>query len=91
LDEEVSAFRSFRLNRVQRMLSADGKPVRLGGRALDILAAPSAPTPVTDLPRYFLTDPSIPLQFRCNSAAPSPAIPLLDRVAEFSRQSELLQ
>jgi predicted ATPase/DNA-binding winged helix-turn-helix (wHTH) protein len=39
MDEEVFAFGSFRLIRAQRMLSEDGKPVRIGGRALDILAA----------------------------------------------------
>ena len=39
MDEEVFAFGSFRLNPAQRMLSEDGTPVRLGGRALDILAA----------------------------------------------------
>ena len=39
MDEEVFAFGSFRLIPAQRMLSEDGKPVRLGGRALDILAA----------------------------------------------------
>jgi predicted ATPase/DNA-binding winged helix-turn-helix (wHTH) protein len=39
MDEEVFAFGPFRLIPAQRMLSADGKPVRLGGRALDILAA----------------------------------------------------
>jgi predicted ATPase/DNA-binding winged helix-turn-helix (wHTH) protein len=39
MDEEVFAFGSFRLLPAQRMLSEDGKPVRLGGRALDILTA----------------------------------------------------
>lgn len=39
MDEEVFAFGSFRLIPAQRMLSEDGKPVRLGSRALDILAA----------------------------------------------------
>ena len=39
MDEEVFAFGSFRLNPAQRMLSEDGNPVHLGGRALDILAA----------------------------------------------------
>jgi DNA-binding winged helix-turn-helix (wHTH) protein len=39
MDEEVFAFGSFRLIPAQRMLSENGKPVRLGGRALDILAA----------------------------------------------------
>ena len=39
MDEEVFAFGSFRLIPAQRMLSEDGKPVRLGGRALDLLAA----------------------------------------------------
>ena len=39
MDEEVVAFGSFRLVPAQRMLSEDGKPVRIGGRALDILAA----------------------------------------------------
>ncbi len=39
MHEEVFTFGSFRLIPAQRMLSEDGKPVRLGGRALDILAA----------------------------------------------------
>src|SRR6516164_3393713 len=39
MDGEVVAFGSFRLIPAQRMLSVDGKRVRLGGRALDILAA----------------------------------------------------
>src|SRR5215469_5937008 len=39
MDEEVFAFGSFRLIPAQRMLSEDGKPLRLGGRALDILVA----------------------------------------------------
>src|SRR6516164_8332003 len=39
MDGEVVAFGSFRLVPAQRMLSEDGKPVRIGGRALAILAA----------------------------------------------------
>jgi len=39
MDGEIFAFGSFRLIPAQRMLSEDGKPVRLGSRALDILAA----------------------------------------------------
>jgi DNA-binding winged helix-turn-helix (wHTH) protein len=39
MDEEVFAFGSLRLIPAQRMLIEDGKPVRLGGRALDILIA----------------------------------------------------
>ncbi|MBV8521947.1 MAG: helix-turn-helix transcriptional regulator, partial [Acetobacteraceae bacterium] len=39
MDEETFAFGSFRLIPAQRMLSEDGKPVRLGSRALDILVA----------------------------------------------------
>src|SRR6516165_5614114 len=39
MDEEVFAFGSFRLVPAQRMLSEDGKPLRLGSRAFDILAA----------------------------------------------------
>jgi predicted ATPase/DNA-binding winged helix-turn-helix (wHTH) protein len=39
MDEEVFAFGSFRLIPAQRLLAEGGKPVRLGGRALDILAA----------------------------------------------------
>jgi len=39
MDEEVFAFGSFRLIPAQRTLSEDGKPLRLGGRALDILVA----------------------------------------------------
>ena len=39
MDEEVVVFGSFRLVPAQRMLSEDGKPVRIGGRALAILAA----------------------------------------------------
>ena len=39
MDEEVFAFGSFRLLPAQRMLSEDGKPLRLGSRAFDILAA----------------------------------------------------
>jgi predicted ATPase/DNA-binding winged helix-turn-helix (wHTH) protein len=42
MDEDAFAFGSFRLNPAQRMLSEDGKPVRLGNRALDILAALTA-------------------------------------------------
>src|SRR6516165_5250292 len=37
MDEEVFAFGSFRLIPAQRMLSEDGKPLRVGSRALDIL------------------------------------------------------
>jgi len=37
VDEEVFAFGSFRLIPAQRVLLDDGKPVRLGNRALDIL------------------------------------------------------
>ena len=37
MDEEVFAFGSFRLTPAQRMLSEDGKPLRVGSRALDIL------------------------------------------------------
>jgi predicted ATPase/DNA-binding winged helix-turn-helix (wHTH) protein len=39
MDEEVFAFGSFRLIPAQRMLSEDGKPLRLGSRAFDILVA----------------------------------------------------
>ena len=39
MDEETFAFGSFRLIPVQRMLLEDGKPLRLGSRALDILVA----------------------------------------------------
>jgi predicted ATPase/DNA-binding winged helix-turn-helix (wHTH) protein len=39
MDEEVFAFGSFRLIPAQRVLFEDGKPLRLGGRALDILVA----------------------------------------------------
>src|SRR5262252_8636804 len=39
MDEEVFAFGSFRLIPAQCMLSEDGKLLRLGGRALDILVA----------------------------------------------------
>src|SRR6516164_5061201 len=39
MNEEIFAFGSFQLIPAQRMLSEDGKPVRLGSRALDILAA----------------------------------------------------
>jgi len=38
VDEEVFAFGSFRLIPAQRMLLEDGKPLRLGSRAFDILA-----------------------------------------------------
>ena len=38
MDEEVFAFGSFRLIPAQRMLLEDGKPLRLGSRAFDILA-----------------------------------------------------
>src|SRR6266403_1002550 len=37
MDEETFAFGSFRLIPAQRMLFEDGKPLRLGSRALDIL------------------------------------------------------
>src|SRR6266481_96544 len=37
VDEEVFVFGSFRLIPAQRMLFEDGKPLRLGSRALDIL------------------------------------------------------
>src|ERR1700737_3779946 len=37
VDEEVLVFGSFRLVAAQRMLLEDGKPLRLGSRALDIL------------------------------------------------------
>jgi DNA-binding winged helix-turn-helix (wHTH) protein len=37
VDEETFAFGSFRLIPAQRMLLEDGKPLRLGSRALDIL------------------------------------------------------
>jgi DNA-binding winged helix-turn-helix (wHTH) protein len=37
MDEESFAFGSFRLIPAQRMLFEDGKPLRLGSRALDIL------------------------------------------------------
>ena len=37
VDEETFAFGSFRLIPAQRVLFEDGKPLRLGGRALDIL------------------------------------------------------
>src|SRR5262249_20302400 len=37
MDEEAFAFGSFRLVPAQRVLLDDGKPVRLGSRALDIL------------------------------------------------------
>jgi hypothetical protein len=43
MDEEVVAFCSFRLIPAQPMLSEDGKPVRIGGRALDILVALTKP------------------------------------------------
>ena len=39
MDEEVFTFGSFRLIPTQRILSEDGKPLRLGSRALDILLA----------------------------------------------------
>jgi predicted ATPase/DNA-binding winged helix-turn-helix (wHTH) protein len=39
MDEEVFTFGSFRLIPAQRILSEDGKPLRLGSRAFDILAA----------------------------------------------------
>jgi predicted ATPase/DNA-binding winged helix-turn-helix (wHTH) protein len=39
MDEEIFAFGSFRLVPAQRMLSENGKPLRLGSRALDILVA----------------------------------------------------
>src|SRR6266446_1799228 len=39
MDEESFAFGSFRLIPAQRMLLEDGKPLRLGSRALDILIA----------------------------------------------------
>jgi predicted ATPase/DNA-binding winged helix-turn-helix (wHTH) protein len=39
MDEEVFAFGSFRLIPAQRMLSENGKPLRLGSRAFDILVA----------------------------------------------------
>jgi predicted ATPase/DNA-binding winged helix-turn-helix (wHTH) protein len=39
MDEEIFAFGSLRLIPAQRMLSEDGKPLRLGSRALDILVA----------------------------------------------------
>ena len=39
MDEEVFAFGSFRLIPARRMLSEEGKTMRIGGRALDILAA----------------------------------------------------
>src|SRR5215471_20716801 len=37
MDEETFAFGPFRLIPAQRVLLDDGKPLRLGGRALDIL------------------------------------------------------
>jgi DNA-binding winged helix-turn-helix (wHTH) protein len=37
MDEESFAFGSFRLIPARRMLIEDGKPLRVGGRALDIL------------------------------------------------------
>src|SRR6201988_1137057 len=37
MDEETFAFGSFRLIPAQRILLEDGKPLRLGSRALDIL------------------------------------------------------
>jgi len=39
MDEEVFTFGSFRFIPAQRMLSEGGKPLRLGSRAFDILAA----------------------------------------------------
>jgi len=39
LNEEVFAFRSFRLVPARHILLEDGKPLRLGSRALDILVA----------------------------------------------------
>ena len=39
MDEEIFAFGPFQLMPAQRMLLDDGKPVRLGSRALDILIA----------------------------------------------------
>src|SRR6476660_958688 len=39
MDEETFAFGSFRLIPAQRILLEDGKPLRLGSRALDILIA----------------------------------------------------
>ena len=39
MDEETFAFGSFRLIPAQRILLEDGKPLRLGSRALDILVA----------------------------------------------------
>ena len=39
MDEEVFAFGSFRFIPAQRILFEDGKPLRLGGRAFDILIA----------------------------------------------------
>jgi DNA-binding winged helix-turn-helix (wHTH) protein len=39
MDEEAFAFGSFRLIPAQRMLLSNGKPVRLGSRAFDILVA----------------------------------------------------
>ena len=37
MDDETFVFGSFRLIPAQRMLLEEGKPLRLGGRALDIL------------------------------------------------------
>jgi DNA-binding winged helix-turn-helix (wHTH) protein len=39
MDEEVFAFGSVRLTPAQRVLFEDWKPLRLGGRALDVLVA----------------------------------------------------
>ena len=39
MDEETFAFGSFRLIPAQRVLLDDGKPLRLGSRALDFLIA----------------------------------------------------
>jgi hypothetical protein len=40
MDEESFTFGSFRVIPAQRMLLEDGKPLRLGSRALDILIYP---------------------------------------------------
>lgn len=39
MDEEAFAFGAFRLIPAQRILFEDGKPLRLGSRAFDILVA----------------------------------------------------
>ena len=39
MDEETFAFGLFRLIPAQRMLLEDGKPLRLGSRAFDILVS----------------------------------------------------